>query len=729
MSASKDNATQPEQLLHYQLGKSLGEGGFGHVYQAWDAKLHRQVAIKYLKNIAPGIDLMKEARLAASLQHAAFVKVHALEQTEESQAIVMELVPGRTLRQVLDTQTPSISHVIDIVLQVAQAMQEAHAAGLVHGDLKPSNLMQEPSGIVRILDFGLAIQADRDATTSLVQSDPQGTIAYMAPEVLTGATLRPSSDIYALGVILYELLTGARPFANLSGLALAAAVIQSNSDQWPWPDHLPQILRQLVRAMTARQIERRIGSMQGVAAQCAKIAAIDAPSLNSGTFNLAALNLMLAPLPAPIRDRYNWRQEIRKWRLTFFILCCIAGAGAIWYSQPYWTQLQAKMEPYSEAKEMQLGLEALSNFDRFEMLNRAEQHFAEILRHSPQHAAASASLSLVYSQRYLHDEKNNAWLMKAISYAKDAVKFNDFLALSHIANAKVLGLQEQFESAFVDVDRALALDPNSAQALSVKIELLIQARRFEEALTLAQQGAKRFPSERIFADQSGQIYMLTEAYRAAEVAYGLSLQMKRDGTTAYVGLSNAILKQNRLEDSVQVLQDGLKIKPGAELYVALGNSLAGRGDYVGAAGAYENAVAEANGNPNDYLAWAKLGEMMSWLPGKVDVAKLAYDKARMLLQPRLRSNPHVAILNARMGLYSAKLGDNAEALIYVEKSLDLAPNSAEIQFLAGVSYEMIDMRMQALAAIAKAREFGYSTKLIEAEPELVGLRRDPKYLR
>ncbi|MFZ6819596.1 protein kinase domain-containing protein [Undibacterium sp. Ji22W] len=729
MSASIDNATQPEQLLHYQLGKSLGEGGFGHVYQAWDAKLHRQVAIKYLKNIAPGVDLMKEARLAASLQHAAFVKVHALEQTEDSQAIVMELVPGRTLRQVLDTQTPSISHVIDIVLQVAQAMQEAHAAGLVHGDLKPSNLMQEPSGIVRILDFGLAIQADRDATTSLVQSDPQGTIAYMAPEVLTGASLRPSSDIYALGVILYELLTGARPFANLSGLALAAAVIQSNSDQWPWPDHLPQILRQLVRAMTVRQIDHRIGSMQEVAAQCAQIAAIDAPSLNSGTFNLAALNLVLAPLPTPMRGRFNWRVQFKKWRLTLLILFCMAVGISVWYSQPYWTQLQARMEPYSEAKEMQLGLDALNNFDRIDMINLAEEHFAEILRHSPQHAAASASLSLVYSHRYINDEKNSLWLTKAVNFAQEAVRYNDFLALSHIANAKVLGLQDQFEPAFADVERALAFDPNSSLALSTKIELLIRARRLDEALVMAQQASRRFPAERLFADQLGQIYMMTSAYAAAEVAYGLSVQIKRDGASAYIGLSNALFRQNRLDDGIQALQTGLKIKPGAELYLALGNSLFARGDYVGAARAYENSVTEGKGNPNDYLAWAKLGDTMSWLPGKSDVAKIAYDKARNLLQPRLKNNPHEAVLNSRMGLYLAKLGENAEAFIYAQKALDLAPNSAEVQFVAGVSFEMIDMRTQALEAIAKAKEFGYSPKLIEAEPELVALRRDPKYLR
>lgn len=729
MSFPKDNATQAEQLLHYQLGKSLGEGGFGHVYQAWDAKLHRQVAIKYLKNVTPGVDLMKEARLAASLQHAAFVKVHSLEQTGDGQAIVMELVPGRTLRQVLETQTPSISHVIDIILQVAQAMHEAHSAGLVHGDLKPSNLMQEASGVVRILDFGLAIQADRDATTSLVQSDPQGTIAYMAPEVLTGASLRPSSDIYALGVILYELLTGARPFANLSGLALAAAVIQSNSDQWPWPDHLPQVLRHLVRAMTARQIELRIASMQEVAAHCARVAAIDAPTLNSGTFNVAALNLMLNQSIPAVPKKLNWTQLLRKWRLLLLLLLSLIIGLGIWYSQPYWPQLEATLTPYSETKEMQKGMEALTFFDRFDMLDRAERHFSIVAENSPRHAAAAAGLSLVYSYRYLNEDMAGNWLQKSALKAKEAIAFNDFLALSHIANAKVLGLQEQFSPAFSDIDRALALDPNNVLALTVKLELLIGARRLEEALQMAKQLVKQFPSERMFAIQLGQIYVLQSDYKAAEVAYGLSLQIKQDNPAGYLGLSQIFMRQQRLDESVQLLQTGIRKNPGAELYRALGHSLFSQGDYVGAASAYENAVASTHGNPSDYVAWAKLAEAVSWLPGKADVVKNAYEKARRLLQIRVKDNPNNPDLLSLMGLYSAKLGDNAEALIHIQKSLELAPDKAEIQFRGGVSFEMIDMRTQALAAIAKAKALSYPAKFIEAEPELVNLRRDPKYLR
>lgn len=145
--------------------------------------------------------------------------------------------------------------------------------------------------------------------------------------------------------------------------------------------------------------------------------------------------------------------------------------------------------------------------------------------------------------------------------------------------------------------------------------------------------------------------------------------------------------------------------------------------------AYEHAVSVDKGNPADYLAWAKLGDTMSWLPGKSDVAKTAYSKARNLLQPRLKDDPNNVDLLSRMGLYTAKLGENADALMYVQKALAIAPENPEIQLRAGVSFEMIDMRTQALAAIAKAKELGISLKLIESEPELIALRRDPKYLR
>ena len=183
---------------HYQLRKCLGEGGYGQVYEAWDQMLYRLVALKCLNMSTnePGSDkLIGEARLAASLQHLAFVKIFGFEDDGRSQYIVMELVRGNTLRAHVADCPSDPARALDIVYQVASAMAEAHASGLVHGDLKPGNLMLEPGGAMRILDFGLARHIDPLATQSCSPEDPLGTIAYMAPERLAGRPSSPCTEI------------------------------------------------------------------------------------------------------------------------------------------------------------------------------------------------------------------------------------------------------------------------------------------------------------------------------------------------------------------------------------------------------------------------------------------------------------------------------------------------------------------------------------------------------
>ncbi len=728
MSVIQENAPQTEFLLHYQLGHSLGEGGFGQVFQAWDTKLHRHVAIKYLKNISAGVDLLKEARLAASLQHPAFVKVHALEQTNNSQAIVMELVAGCTLRQLLETQAPGIHQTLDMVRQVAQAMYEAHTAGLIHGDLKPSNLMREPGGAVRILDFGLASQADRDATTSVVQADPQGTIAYMAPEILTGASMRACSDIYALGVILYELLTGSRPFANLSGLALAAAVIQSNSDQWPWPDHLPLALRQLVRAMTARAVEHRISNMQEVVIQINQLISLDPPSMGSASFAMSGINLasLAAQDEAPI---VNWRRLLKASRYLIVGFVILAVGVAIWQTQPYWQKVEPQVHTYSEAREMKAGLEAIEQFDRPEMLDLAEQHFSRILEQSPEHTAARASLALVECYRFALDDQNPSSLERAESNAKRALEQNDFLALTHIAYARVLSLQGKHDAAIKEIERAFSLDPKSQVAWLIKILGQLRAEQIGAALESAREAVKLFPSNQSFANQLAQIYVQQENYDAAVEVYRRNIANKTASVATYIGLARAQVKLNHIDDAIASLQQGLKWKETAELNAELGDTLYARGDYVGAANAFEKSVDSVIGNPNDFRTWAKFADTLQWIPGRSDKARNAYSMARDLIKVKLDKSPRDTDLLSRTAIYNAKTGDISAAHEAISALDGLIDKNPLAQFRVGVSYEILGKREAAVAAVMRAKALGFPTKVIDADPDLVSLRRDPQYLR
>lgn len=601
--ASNDNTEIEEisiKLRHYEFKKRLGEGGFGQVHEAWDSKLCRTVAIKQLKAIegaagatpTPTSSLLKEARLAASLKHPAFVKIFAIEDEDNSHSIVMELVPGLTLKQLLQQhpqQPLPEQQAINIISQVAEAMQEAHASGLIHGDLKPSNLMVEPDGRVRILDFGLASQTDAQATTSMSQLDPQGTIAYMAPERMMGSPASAQSDIYALGVILYETLTGQRPFANASGLALAAALMQSNSDTWEFPAGCKPELIKLVLAMTARQTEKRLSSMQHVHEQLRGLTSTTAFVAVTGAANAGG------------SSGNGWKALSKPKRFAIVSAIIVAlGCGA-WQAVPYLEMDKMSLKPFSESLTMKQGLDALSQFDRPGSLDIAEANFQKVLKHNPEQAGAVAAMSIIYTFRYNSDKQDEVLLQKADASAQQALKLNDKLALSHIALARVKMHMGQNEEALRLYEKALNLDPDNVFGLYGSVMVLRKLKRYDEAIKLAINGLERFPHERMFAEEAGIVYFEQNQYSEAEKFFRLSIKIQPDSVFSYANLNNALVKQNRDAEGLQVLQQGLLIRPSALLYSSLGNALFKKSDYIGAADAFELAVTPNKGNPAYYL--------------------------------------------------------------------------------------------------------------------------------
>jgi eukaryotic-like serine/threonine-protein kinase len=174
------------------------------------------------------------------------------------------------------------------------------------------------------------------------------------------------------------------------------------------------------------------------------------------------------------------------------------------------------------------------------------------------------------------------------------------------------------------------------------------------------------------------------------------------------------------------LQQGLQLRPSGRLYTNLGTTLFARGDYAGAARAFEHAVSGARGSPGDYLKWANLADALRWLPGRRDDAQQAYRRAIAQLAPQAAQPGTEPVLLSRMGLYLAHVGDPA-APDWAERALRRNPSSADMQFRAAITYELAGQRGAALACLARARALGYSARLIDSEPELIALRRDPRY--
>ncbi|MCU1570252.1 MAG: serine/threonine protein kinase [Naasia sp.] len=251
----------------YQLANRVAIGGMGEVWEATDLVIGRTVAIKILKDEYlgdPGFleRFRAEARHAALVNHEGIANVYDYGEEEGSAYLVMELVPGEALSTVLEREhiLPT-DRVLDIVAQTASALQAAHAAGLVHRDIKPGNLLITPDGRVKITDFGIARIADQVPLTATGQV--MGTVQYLSPEQASGHPASPATDIYSLGIVAYEALAGRRPFTGESQVAIAMA--QINETPPDLPASIPQPVRHLVLACIAKSPSDRPASTANLA--------------------------------------------------------------------------------------------------------------------------------------------------------------------------------------------------------------------------------------------------------------------------------------------------------------------------------------------------------------------------------------------------------------------------------------------------------------------------------
>jgi len=251
----------------YELESRIAIGGMGEVWEATDHVIGRTVAIKILKDEYMGDPgflerFRAEARHAALVNHEGIASVFDYGEENGSAFLVMELVPGEALSTILEREgSLSSDKTLDIVAQTASALQAAHAAGLVHRDIKPGNLLITPDGRVKITDFGIARIADQVPLTATGQV--MGTVQYLSPEQASGHAASPATDIYSLGIVAYESLAGKRPFTGESQVAIAMA--QINDTPPPLPPTVATPVQNLVMSMIAKKPDERPATASAVA--------------------------------------------------------------------------------------------------------------------------------------------------------------------------------------------------------------------------------------------------------------------------------------------------------------------------------------------------------------------------------------------------------------------------------------------------------------------------------
>lgn len=262
-----------ERIGPYRIEGLLGTGGMGHVFLAIDTRLQRTVAIKFPMADPQMHDaLWQEARLAAALNHPAICVVHEIGQHGEAPFLVMEHVRGTALSMLLETQGPLPTAVATaFALQIAEAVAHAHDRGVVHGDIKSSNVMVDLDGRVKVLDFGVGVRrgaaaADDEATTSPTPSNSgAGTVPYMAPELLRGSLPDVQSDVWALGVLLHEMLTAVRPFRGTTPYETAAQIL--GNERHVAQVGIPRGLARVIdRCLSANPTDRYVSAREFAAA-------------------------------------------------------------------------------------------------------------------------------------------------------------------------------------------------------------------------------------------------------------------------------------------------------------------------------------------------------------------------------------------------------------------------------------------------------------------------------
>jgi serine/threonine-protein kinase len=327
----------PESIAHYRIIKKLGAGGMGDVYLALDTKLDRKVAIKVLRSDWLEEEhlkkrLIREAQAAAKLDHPNICAIHDVNEAGPFTFIVMQYIEGESLAEKMEREPLALTTILSMVEQAAEGLAEAHAHGIVHRDIKPQNMLVTPRGQLKILDFGLAKQlhssdaVDNEAATATLLSKPGlvvGTMPYMSPEQVKGEPLDSSSDIFSLGVTLYEMLAGKHPFKDKSAAVTMSRILRD--DPTPTEQFQAQVspeLQALLSKMLCKDKAARYQTAQGFLADLKQLPT-QLPASESKAGSSSTKDVSAITPKERVGDRILTKAKSNKWALLAAALAVI----------------------------------------------------------------------------------------------------------------------------------------------------------------------------------------------------------------------------------------------------------------------------------------------------------------------------------------------------------------------------------------------------------------------
>ena len=690
----------PEKIGRYIVGQALGAGAHGAVWQAEDTLLGRTVALKLLKPTGPDTEgfnkSLQEAQTLAKLNHPNIVTLYEISEHDGQHYLVMEYLDGVPLHDYLATQSTKLSFedLAKLMAQLVDALKTAHA---------PANIIVRKDGCPVLVDFGLAktVNASTDLETvtdeNLLNTMVHGTLAYMSPEVMRGEIADEKSDIFSLGAVFYEMLYGERAFKAPSDAETVHLIL--NVDPAPSDENAnktPEWAGWLANKMLAKKREDRFEKFTDIQ------------------------DIINDPTAYYSDGKAINKQKKRKKRIVLSgAIAAVVALTAIAGTQYGW-------QSPSVSGHINAGLEKLKNFEEKSAISEAKAHFQTVLITDPENAAATAGYSLALLGEYTDEEADPTTLDSAEAAANLAIELDDQLALAYTALARAKEYQGLMDDAKQNYEKALSLDPSEFHTLEGYGHFLWQQGKLDEAAQIYRKASTQYPQESLFYTQLGEVLRFLGEYDEAEDVLRTSLSLSPDNVLTHLTLSAVLYSKNDLVGAIAIAQQGLQIRPHSALYGNLGTFYFTLGQYGQAINSFERAI-DVDGNSHSYLQWANLADAYRMNPETTEKAKIAYKRALQLLEGIMQPNDSRPTYVSRAGLYHAKAGEPKEAVVLAAKALALAPSNSSVLFRSAVTYDLAGERTTALSLIKQALDGGYPISAIKSEPDLAGMRNDPRY--
>ncbi|MES1240866.1 MAG: protein kinase [Acidobacteriota bacterium] len=743
-----EDAEVPGDLGPYRFERRLGAGGMGEVFQAFDRRLERRVAIKRLRS---DLDdprarerLRREARAAARLSHAAIAQVFDLIETDHGDWIVMELVDGPRLADLTARGPLDLREVLLYGQQIAEGLAAAHSLGFVHRDLKAENVLIAQAGqpAAKILDFGLV--RDLQSGESLTRTEAVlGTIRTMAPEQVRGLAVGPRADLFSFGVLLYEMAAGRSPFRGATAAETVHRILAEPPP--PLPSGVPGEVAALIGQLLQKAPELRPESAAAVALRLRRLSkqlSGIAVQAEAATEHSAAPPAVPTTVAAPSEA---WRRPGRLAAIAVLATVVVVLAGAALVrrfatpppSAPRPTAalpFPAAARPLSAAEAKALEAEAWTALDRYDLpgrLDRSTALFQRLVENDLGSASAHAGLARAYWRRLGEEGGDAMWLDQALAVARHAVELDGRLPAARVSLGFVLIKAGRPDEARAELDRARTLDPRNADAYRGLAEIHQAAGRTGQAEADFRRAIELRPGDRTFHDLLGTLYFHGGRLEEAEAEYRKSIELAPDGIYGLRNLAGVLIAGNRLPEASAVLRQAIRVRPTATLYGNAGTVYYYQGLYPEAAAAYQKALGFAEG-ANRHAMWGNLGDAWRQIPHRRAEAPEAFRQAVRLLEPEVGRDPGNDRLRSQLALYLAKAGQGDAARREIARTAasgSRGSSEGRSLFRLAIACEVLEDRERALGFLQEAFGRGFPSAEAGREPDLLALRGDTRYRR